>query len=148
MNEIIDRQQSLLAAYATYFETLSPETVDQLSSMVSDDFAFRDPFTTLHGPSDVCAYLAKAFSDTENPRFIVTHSAIDGDMGFLRWKFSAKVKVIGNWEFTGMSAVTFTEDGGLLTSHIDHWDAGQNFYGKLPVLGWIIRRLARRVGTL
>ncbi len=147
MNEIIDRQRHLLAAYAAYFENLAPDNVDQLSELVTDDFTFQDPFTTLQGPRDVIAYLAKAFTDAENPRFVVTHRALDGDMGFLRWRFSAKVPVIGDWEFTGMSEVTFNEQGSLLASHIDHWDAGQNFYAKLPILGWIIRRLARRVAA-
>jgi ketosteroid isomerase-like protein len=148
MNEIIDRQRKLLAAYAAYYENLSPDTVDQLADLVSDDFVFSDPFTTLHGPKTVSAYLAKAFDDAENARFVVTNRAIDGDIGFLRWCFSAKVPVIGNWEFTGMSEVTFNKEGDLLTSHTDFWDSGQHFYGRIPVLKWIIQRLARRVAAL
>jgi hypothetical protein len=147
MSEDIDRKRHLLAAYGAYFENLSPGTVNELSGMVTDDFKFTDPFTTLHGPDKVCAYLAKTFTETEHPNFVVTHEAVDDDLGFLRWQFSAKVPVIGQWEFTGMTEVSFNEDGSLLASHIDYWDSGQHFYARLPILGWIIRRLARRVAA-
>ena len=145
MNDISDNKRRLLAAYADYYATLSLETIDQLNGLVTEDFVFCDPFTTVRGPKNVCAYLAKAFTDADHPRFVVTHRAIDGDRGFLRWQFSARVKVIGDWEFTGMSEVTFNQDGSRLTSHFDHWDSGQNFYAKIPVLRWFIQRLARRV---
>jgi hypothetical protein len=148
MNDITDAKGQLLATYADYYEKLSLETIDQLKELVTDDFVFCDPFTTVRGPDAVCAYLAKAFTDADHPRFIVTHRAIDQDRGFLRWRFSARVKVIGNWEFTGMSEVTFNDDGTRLASHFDHWDSGQNFYAKIPVLSWFIQRLARRVGSL
>ena len=148
MTDTTDRQRHLIAAYSAYYENLSPDTVDQLSSMVTADFAFTDPFTTVIGPDKVCAYLAKTFSETENPKFDVTHTAFDGDMAFLRWTFSARMRVIGQWDITGMTALTFNKDKSLLTSHVDHWDASQNFYAKIPVLGWFIRRLARRVAAL
>ncbi|MCC9624702.1 nuclear transport factor 2 family protein [Thalassospira sp. MA62] len=148
MTAIDDQKRKLMADYARYYENLSPQTVGDLRPYVTDDFTFTDPFTTVTGPDHVIAYLAKAFKETEKPRFVVTHRALDGDMGFLRWRFSAKLKVIGDWEFTGMSALTFNEDGSLLASHTDHWDSGQNFYARIPVLGWFIRRLALRVGAL
>lgn len=147
MSEIIDRKRHLLAAYGAYFENLSPDTVHELSDMVTDDFKFADPFITLHGPDKLCAYLAKTFAETENPKFVVTHKAVDNALGFLRWHFSTKVPIIGQWEFTGMTEICFNHDGSLLTSHIDYWDSGQHFYAKLPLLGWIIRRLAQRVAA-
>jgi hypothetical protein len=148
MTDITENKHKLLAAYAAYYENLSLGTFDQLRDLVTEDFVFCDPFTTVTGAHKASAYLAKAFHDADNPRFTVTHRAIDGELGFLRWRFVARVKLIGDWEFTGMSEVTFNADGTRLTSHIDHWDSGQNFYAKIPVLRWFIQRLARRVGSL
>lgn len=148
MTEPTDQQRNLVAAYRRYYENLSPGTVHQLSGMVTPDFFFRDPFATLHGPEQVCAYLARTFRETGNPRFKITHTAFDGDMAFLRWNFHAKIPVIGPWDVTGMTALTFNKNNNLLASHIDHWDASQAFYARLPVLGWIIRWLARRIGAL
>lgn len=148
MSNMSDNQRQIMAAYSKYYCNLAPDNVDDLIDLVTDDFEFTDPFTTLRGPKTVCAYLAKTFNETQNPRFVITHQALDGDMGFLRWRFTAKVKVIGLWDFTGMTALTFNDDGTKIASHVDHWDASQNFYAKIPALGWIIRQLARRVAAL
>jgi hypothetical protein len=43
-----------------------------------------------------------------------------------------------------MSEVAFGADGRAL-SHIDHWDAGGQFYARLPVLGTLIRLVKRRL---
>jgi predicted SnoaL-like aldol condensation-catalyzing enzyme len=131
--------------YADCYETLTPATIDDLRDLISADFRFEDPFVSLTGPDQVCRYLGKMFGETEHPAFKVTHIAIDGDLAFLRWQFSARIAVIGDWKVTGMSALTFTPDNSKIASHVDHWDASQAFYAKLPILGWVIRRLARRM---
>lgn len=148
MSDVSENKRQIMAAYSKYYCDLNSDNVDDLFDLVTDDFEFTDPFTTKHGPKNVCAYLSKTFSETKNPNFVVTHQALDGDLGFLRWRFSAKLKVIGLWEFTGMTALTFNEDGTKIASHVDHWDASQNFYAKIPVLGCIIRLLARRVAAV
>ena len=42
--------------------------------------------------------------------------------------------------FTGMSEVQFN-DAGLVTAHFDHWDSAHQLLAKLPVIGWLVRRL-------
>jgi hypothetical protein len=32
---------------------------------------------------------------------------------------------------------------GKVNYHRDYWDTGEELYAKLPVLGWLIRRLKR-----
>ena len=44
-----------------------------------------------------------------------------------------------------LSELRFADDGRVV-AHIDHWDSGAQFYGKLPGLGWLIERVRRRVG--
>ncbi|MFH1806152.1 MAG: nuclear transport factor 2 family protein [Pseudomonadota bacterium] len=134
--------------YAACFTHLRPETVADLRDVTTSDIRFTDPFTQITGQDDLCAYLGKMFVEAENPRFIVTHIALDRDLAFLRWQFSARIPVLGDWQFTGMSEIGFNDDGSKVTSHIDHWDASQVFYARIPVLGWFIRRLARRLGSL
>ena len=40
--------------------------------------------------------------------------------------------------------MAFDGDGRVL-SHLDHWDAGGQFYARLPVLGTLIRLVKRRL---
>jgi hypothetical protein len=43
-----------------------------------------------------------------------------------------------------MTELHFTPQG-LISLHQDHWDAGQHFYQKLPVIGAIIRFIKRKI---
>ncbi|OSQ39347.1 nuclear transport factor 2 family protein [Thalassospira mesophila] len=140
-----DPRITALQNYADVYARLTPETLNALRDVTTPDICFTDPFTTLNGQNALCAYMGKMFEDAEDARFIISHHMLSTDMGFLRWHFSAKVPVIGQWNFIGMSEVTFNADGTLIASHTDHWDSGSKFYARIPVLGWVIRRLAKKV---
>jgi hypothetical protein len=46
----------------------------------------------------------------------------------------------------GASHVVFNESG-LVTMHRDYWDAAEELYEKLPVLGGVMRWLKKRANT-
>lgn len=48
------------------------------------------------------------------------------------------------WPVDGVSEVHLTPDGKV-AAHLDHWDAGSQFYARLPVLGFLIRLVRRRL---
>jgi len=55
---------------------------------------------------------------------------------------TARVRVIGDWQEEGMSDVHFAPDGRV-ADHQDHWDAAAQFYGRLPLVGPLLRWLGR-----
>ena len=144
-HNIHETRQATLERYAGVYAHLSPQTLSDLKDVTTRDICFTDPFTTLHGQDALCAYMGKMFEDAKGAEFAVSHAMVCQDMGFLRWQFSATVPVIGLWEFTGMSEVTFNAEGTLIATHKDHWDSGSEFYAKIPVLRWVIRQLAKKV---
>jgi hypothetical protein len=134
------------ARYVAFFEGLSPERLAHLDTVVTDDVHFVDPFNDVTGPDAMRRILSGMYTDTKDPRFRVTHRAFDGDVCFLRWEFSAGVKILGgHWEIAGMSELRFGADGRV-REHIDHWDAAGQLYERLPGVGWLLRRLRRRIG--
>jgi hypothetical protein len=46
----------------------------------------------------------------------------------------------------GASHVVFNEQG-LVTMHRDYWDAAEELYEKLPVVGGVMRWLKKRANT-
>jgi len=134
------------ARYGAFFETMTPASLDRLADVVTEDIHFIDPFNDTVGQEALRRILTAMYADTEAPCFRVTHRAFDGDVCFLRWVFTARVKALGgDWRVEGMSELRFAPDGRVC-QHIDHWDAARQFYERLPVLGWILRRLRRRLG--
>lgn len=132
-------------AYAAFFNRVSLETLDEVHALISDDVHFVDPFHDIKGRDKFEKVFAKLYKDTENPKFTVTDLAWSGELCFIRWDFSCYQRMLGDWSFRGMSELHFDADGKVC-AHYDYWDASQHFYAKLPVVGWLIRWIARKAG--
>lgn len=134
-------------AWRQFLETLRPETIGQLDQLAADDIHYHDPFVDAHGRDNVKRVFALMFEDIADPRFTFTHCACDGDTCFLRWHFTCRPKTIRRglpWICDGVTEVRFDADGRVL-DHIEHWDAGEQVYEKLPVLRAILRMVKKAV---
>ena len=131
--------------YVAYWETLAPETVDRLDDLAVADFRFVDPFQDIVGSDRAKRAFAATFAATDEPRFRVTDRATSGRTAYLRWTFTFRPKGRSAvWTIEGMSEVAFDAEGRAI-SHLDHWDAAGQFYERLPVLGFLIRLVKRRL---
>lgn len=136
----------ILARYASFYETLSPESLHHLGDFVTEDVQFIDPFHETFGSDRLREIFEKMFKDLENPRFFITSIAVDGNVGFLRWEFLCRhplKKNVPEFKIVGVSEVHLNDDGKV-TAHLDHWDAATYVYGEIPVLGSFFRWLKRR----
>ncbi len=141
--------ETAIAAYVRYFETLKPESVNDLRALAAPDMRFRDPFNDVTGVERVIAIMRDMFETADNPRFAVTDRAVSGSVLYLRWEFRFRPRRLGgdgDWLITGMSEVHFDETDRVV-AHLDHWDAGSQFYARLPLLGGVIRFLRRRLAV-
>jgi hypothetical protein len=128
----------LLDAYCAFWEQMTPASVDALDAVAAPDFAFKDPFNDLQGRDAVKAMLRHMFGKVKEPRFVVTGRAMNGQTAYLRWRFTT-----GNgFVIEGMSEVEFGPDGKAIR-HVDHWDAAAQVYGKIPLLGGLLRLIGR-----
>nr|WP_281392751.1 nuclear transport factor 2 family protein [Roseospira goensis] len=135
------------ARYVAFFETMTPAALDDgLDAVASPDIHFVDPFNDVTGVAALRRILRAMYGDTRDPRFVVTHRAFDGDVCFLRWRFTAGVPALrADLEIVGMTELRFAADGRVC-EHVDHWDAAGQMYERVPGLGWVLRRLRRRLG--
>lgn len=135
-----------VAAYVQFYETMTRDSLARLPELVTADLHFVDPFNEVVGIAPMRRILEKMFDDLDAPRFQVTHRAWDGELCFLRWRFTARSKSGEPWTIEGMSELRFAADGKV-KSHIDHWDSGRQFYEKLPLVGALLRLIRRRLAA-
>jgi hypothetical protein len=133
-----------LDAWAAFLESLDTAALAGLDDLTTPDVRFRDPFNETAGRRALRDVLAHTLRAAPDVRFTVTHRALDGALGLLRWRFEATFRVVGRIDVTGMSEVELAPDGRV-RAHTDHWDASLPVYGRLPLLGPVIRRLRRRI---
>jgi len=132
-----------LERYRRFLETLTPDTLPDLPIHVTADVRFKDPFNDVRGVDSLERVFRHMFANVGDVRFHVDKAGGDSETGFLAWRFSGRLK--GKpWTFEGTSVLHFAEDGRV-AEHVDHWDAGRDFYERLPVLGWLLSRIRGRV---
>jgi hypothetical protein len=134
----------MLAAYGRYFETLTPDTLPEIARIATPDMRFRDPFNDVRGIDNVVRLLATMYAHG-TPRFEILDQALGQSAGYILWRFTNDPGG-GRAPFviTGMSEIHFAPDGRI-SEHIDHWDSGGQFYERIPVLGWLVRLVRRRL---
>ena len=131
-----------------FFETLDTGSVSQLAQVYSEDVFFKDPFNEVRGLPEVVRIFSHMFEQVDTPRFTVTNHVLQGDQAFLTWDFLFRMKRFSAVEqcIRGATHVRFGPDGRA-NFHRDYWDAAEELYEKLPLLGSLMRvlkRLARK----
>ena len=125
-----------------FFETLSPASTARLGAIYTDDAYFKDPFNEVRGIDKIAPIFAHMFVQVETPRFVVTSSVMQDDAAFLTWDFLFRMKRFSaaGQCIRGATHLRFDADGRV-SFHRDYWDAAEELYEKLPLLGSLMRGL-------
>ena len=137
-----------LADYARFFETLTPQRLGELDAYFAPDARFRDPFNDVRGVPDIRAVFEHMYRVCRDPRFRVLERVRTGNIALIRWRFTdgpAEGRRMA-LNIEGMSRVQF-DALGRVVEHVDYWDAAGQVYERIPVLGWILRLLRRRLSA-
>ena len=129
-----------------FFEHLSPADLARIGELYSADARFKDPFNEVRGIPAIQGIFRHMFTALEQPRFVVTGRVVQGDQCFLTWDFLFAFRSYHRGvtqKVRGASHLVLDADGRI-TLHRDYWDAAEELYEKLPVVGGLMRWLKRR----
>lgn len=134
--------RAALTRLSAWFETLTVESLLTISTYYCTDAYFKDPFNEVNDLARIQHIFSDMFKSIENARFIIIDQLSDGHQGFLTWRFEFRW---GRREMTifGSSHIRFDHQGKVCF-HRDYWDAAEELYEKLPVLGFVLRHLKKR----
>lgn len=137
--------RSRLDKLLVWYQSLSPDTVDQLDDFYTEDAYFKDPFNEFRSRENIRQTYMHMFSTLDHPKFYIKSSVIEGRQAFAIWdmEFGFHGKTLS---IHGCSHFGFAEDGRV-QSHRDYWDASEEFYEKIPVLGWLLKGIKRKIKT-
>jgi steroid delta-isomerase len=128
-----------------FFQTLTVASAqEQLAQIYTADAYFKDPFNEVRGLPAIMPLFVHMFTQVENPRFVVTTTVLQGDTAFMSWDFLFHMRRYANEEqcIRGATHFRFAPDGRV-NFHRDYWDAAEELYEKLPVVGSFMRFLKR-----
>ncbi|MBL8462197.1 MAG: nuclear transport factor 2 family protein [Thauera sp.] len=138
-------RQSPARRLAHFYETLTPAALPGLDQLYAPDARFKDPFNEVAGTAAIGRIFAHMFATTEAPRFEVTDCIEQGEQAMLGWAFHFALRgrplVV-----RGVTHLRFDADGRVVL-HRDYWDAAEELYEKLPLIGAPLRWLRRRMSA-
>ncbi|CAD5367033.1 Putative transcriptional regulator [Rubrivivax sp. A210] len=136
------RVRRVIAAYAL----LSPATLEDVEALYAADARFKDPFNEVQGRTAVRAIFEHMFRQVTAPRFVFHEAVAQGDIAFLSWTlhYRSSARAADEHAIRGSTELRFDAQG-LVAWHRDYWDAAEELYEKLPLLGALMRALKRRL---
>lgn len=138
-----------LSRYVRALETLEPGSLAELLALCDPDIHFRDPFNDCHGIDAFGRIMGDIFDKLDEVRFTADHvawSASDANCALMQWTLRAKLRTLANqpWTVQGCSVLHVGGDGNI-TAHYDYWDAAAGLYERIPLIGFVLRSLRRRI---
>lgn len=133
------------ARAAQAFERLTADGLQVLDEIYAPEARFKDPFHEVQGVEAIRAIFARMFAQLDEPRFVVHEQLGDATQGMVTWTLvfrwpgdprPRRIRGATHWRY---------DAAGRIVEHRDYWDAAEELYGQLPVLGALMRWLARRV---
>jgi steroid delta-isomerase len=132
-----------------FFEHLTPQTVSGLPQIYASEARFKDPFNDVTGLPEIQRIFNHMFVALHAPRFVVLERVLQGKQCFLTWEFRFRFKRFDTdteQVILGATHVVFNEVGQV-TLHRDYWDAAEELYEKLPLVGALMRWLKQRANS-
>lgn len=134
---------------ADFYARLQPQDLDRLDRYYTPDARFKDPFNEVRGIPAIRQIFEHMFHNLHEPRFVVTQRLVDGRQAFLVWEFRFRFRrfdTVTPQVIRGGSHLVLAADGRVC-DHRDYWDAAEELYEKLPVVGTLMRYLKRRANS-
>ena len=138
-----------VARVVHFFETLTPQRVAEIAAFYDGQARFKDPFKDVTGVPAIRHIFDHMFVALHDPRFVVTGQVAQGNQCFLTWEFRFRFKnfkTSTEQTILGSSHLVFSPQG-LITLHRDYWDAAEELYEKLPLVGSLMRWLKQRANS-
>lgn len=144
----LDRQQlsETLRRLIEFFEHITEQTVADMPRFYAPDAYFKDPFNEVNRVEDIAHIFGEMFHQVNNPRFVVHTAFESGQHVFMAWDFLFEMKrfKVGEVQRIKGSTHLILNQNGLVQSHRDYWDAAEELYEKIPVLGAMMRWLRKQ----
>ncbi len=132
-----------------FFEHLEPASVERMGELYTNDAYFKDPFNEVRGLHEVQRIFSHMYVALYEPHFIVTNTVTQGDQCFIVWDFKFRFKRFDTVTLQTIRGCSHLQLAGdeRIAFHRDYWDAAEELYEKLPLVGALMRWLKRRANS-
>ena len=136
-----------LDALIRFYHDLTIESVARFPEFYADDAWFKDPFNEVRGLPAIRKIFEDMFERLADCRFEMIDAVSDPSGSLITWDMTFRFRSYrpdAPQKIHGASHLKF-DAAGRIVYHRDYWDAADELYAKLPVIGPVMRYLKRRM---
>lgn len=130
------------------YQELNADNLYLLKEIYSDDVQFIDPAHEINGLNQLTEYFSTLYKNVESIEFSFHDVLQQSDSCYLQWVMSFCHKSLAGGEAILVPGATYLRinDDRKVYHHRDYFDLGTMLYEHLPLLGWLLIRIKRRLG--
>ncbi|ASQ17958.1 TPA: nuclear transport factor 2 family protein [Enterobacter cloacae] len=136
----------VISRFVDYYTALDSQPPSALAGLYHPDATLIDPFGEHNGLFALQRYFTHLLANVEHCRFTLDSPLIGEHRFVVTWAMHwSHPRIAGGepLELPGCSVVDVEKD--RIIRQRDYYDAGEMIYEHLPLLGWAVRGVKRRV---
>ena len=136
----------MIDRFERFYQGLATGTLDQLADVYDEQVVFIDPVAEHVGLAALNGYFRRLMRKCRSCSFDVTIHRQSSTLAFVSWlmRFEhAQLRLGQPIRVHGMSQITITDD--RVGQQHDYYDMGAMVYENVPLLGFVVTGLRRRM---
>lgn len=121
--------------------------LDRIDRLYTQDVEFHDPVHSIHGRLALKNYLKTLYADNPDIRFTYLDDQIGENSATITWRMRFRHRRLNGGRAVELKGVTLIRFTDRIYFHEDYYDLGAMLYQHIPVLGWMIRFINRRLSA-
>ena len=138
--------QSAIDRFTSYYTAMDSQPPSALTSLYHPDAALIDPFGEHRGLHAIQRYFQHLLQNVESCRFSIDKVFLSESGFSLTWTMHwSHPRIAGGKALLLPGSSRVDVQNSMVIYQRDYYDAGEMIYEHLPLLGWAIRGVKRRM---
>jgi len=145
-DRILANNLDLVERFKAFYQDVKHPQLNKISSIYTDEVRFKDPVHAFSGIDDLHVYLTSMCENVQSGRFEYLDQLIGENSAYIKWNMYFQHPKLGTETIAvrGMTQIQFDE---RIFYHEDSYDLGEMLYERVPVLGYVVRKLKQRLAA-
>lgn len=144
----VQQRRELMGQFKDFYAELVGKDLGFLSSIYHEHVEFCDPVLNIRGCDALQSYLAHGLNNALSCKFVIHDEILDSKQGFLTWQMHLRHENLAKREeiiVSGSTHVRFDVETNRIIEHVDYYDLGAMIYEHIPLVGWLVKHVRKKM---